>query len=202
MKTVVLATRNAGKISELSELLAPFHLRVAGLDAYPRVGEIAEDGDSFEANALIKARAVCDIAGVAAIADDSGLEVDALDGAPGVYSARFSGPGATDEKNNVLLLARLAGVPALQRTARFRCVVAVAAPGGRTLTASGAWEGLIADAPRGTGGFGYDPVFFDPELGLTAAELSREQKNARSHRGRALRALLDRWPAFWAAVAD
>lgn len=198
MRAVVLATRNPGKIAELSALLAGFHLEVKGLDAFPGIGEVPETGDTFAANALEKARTVAALTGLVAVADDSGLEVDALGGAPGVHSARYAGEKATDAANNARLLAALAGIPAGRRAARFCCVMAAAAPGGETLTAQGAWEGGIALEPAGRGGFGYDPLFFDPVLGRTAAQLSREEKNAVSHRGRALRALLAAWPGFWA----
>ena len=198
MHAVVLATRNRGKIAELSKLLEGFHLEVRGLDAFPEVGEVPETGDTFAANALQKASTVAGLTGLVAVADDSGLVVDALGGAPGVYSARYAGEKAGDAANNAKLLAALAGVPAGRRQARFRCVMAAAAPNGETLLAEGAWEGEIALAPAGEGGFGYDPLFFDPALGRTAAQLDREEKNAVSHRGRALRALLAAWPPFWA----
>ncbi len=198
MGAVVLATRNKGKIAELSALLEGFHLEVRGLDSFPEIGEIVEDGETFEANAEKKARAVAEATGLVAVADDSGLEVDALDGAPGVHSARYSDPGATDERNNEKLLAAMHGLPGEQRSCRFRCVMLAYAPGGEKLTASGAWEGRVAVAPRGEGGFGYDPLFVDLESGRHAAELTREEKNARSHRGKALRALLADWTGFWA----
>jgi len=195
---VVLATRNPGKIAELSRLLEGFSLEVQGLDAFPQVGEVPETGDTFRANALEKARTVAGLTGRVAVADDSGLEVDALGGAPGVYSARFAGEKASDAANNAKLLAALAGIPPERRQARFRCVMAAAAPGGETLLAEGTWEGTIALELTGEGGFGYDPLFFDPARGCTSAQLTREQKNAVSHRGKALRALLAAWPEFWA----
>ncbi len=197
MRAVVLATRNPGKIAELSTLLEGFHLEVKGLDAFPEIGEVPETGDTFHANALEKATIVAALTGLVAVADDSGLEVDALDGAPGVYSARYAGAKAGDAANNAKLLQALAQVPPGRRSARFRCVMTAAAPGGATLTAEGAWEGEIALALTGEGGFGYDPLFFDPALGRTAAQLSREEKNGVSHRGKALRALLAGWPGFW-----
>jgi XTP/dITP diphosphohydrolase len=196
---IVLATRNAGKIRELNDMLHGTGVTVVGLDAYPEIGEIEETGVTFEENALLKARTVAELTGRIAVADDSGLEVDALDGAPGVYSARYSakdGVPATDARNNEKLLAALAHVPDAQRTARFRSVIAACAPDGRHITAAGAWEGRVAATPQGDNGFGYDPLFFDPELGRTAATLTRDEKNARSHRGKALRRLLELWPAF------
>ena len=201
--TVVLATRNQGKVREMEEPLRAFGLRVVGLDAFPDLPEVAETGATFEENALLKARDVSRRTGLVAIADDSGLEVDALDGAPGVHSARYSDdmpdlPGdSKDERNVMKLLAALSSARLWQRSARFRTVIAACTPKGDTLVAPGAWEGSIACSPRGKNGFGYDPVFLDPELGRTAAELSREEKMARSHRGNALRELLRLWPAFW-----
>lgn len=197
MRAVVLATRNPGKIAELSALLKDFALEVQGLDAFPAIGELPETGDTFRDNALEKARTAAARTGLAAVADDSGLEVDALGGAPGVYSARYAGGRAGDAANNAKLLDALAGTPPLRRTARFCCVMAAAAPGGEILVAEGTWEGEIALELTGSGGFGYDPLFFDPRLGRTAAQLTREEKNAVSHRGKALRALLAGWPGFW-----
>lgn len=198
MKHIVLATRNKGKIAELEALLSGFGLSVQGLDAFPEIGEIAETGSTFEENAAIKATAVAQATGLVALADDSGLEVDALGGAPGVYSARYSGENATDESNNAKLLQALADVPEARRGCRFVSVIVAAAPNGAQAQARGQWEGRVLSAPRGGGGFGYDPLFFDPEAGATAAELPPGEKNARSHRGRALRALLGLWPDFWA----
>lgn len=201
--TIVLATRNKGKVREMEEPLRAFGLRVVGLDAFPDLPEVEETGTTFEENALLKARDVARRTGLLAIADDSGLEVDALDGAPGVRSARYSDdmpdlPGESkDERNVMKLLAALSSARLWQRSARFRTVIAACTPEGDTLVAPGTWEGSIACSPRGKNGFGYDPVFLDPELGRTAAELSREEKMARSHRGNALRELLRLWPAFW-----
>lgn len=201
--TIVLATSNKGKIAELATSLREFGLDVLGLDAFPEIGDIEETGTTFEENALIKALAVAKATGLVAVADDSGLEVDALGRRPGVYSARYSDdtpglPGETrDERNNAKLLRELDGVAAPERTARFRCVMAACAPDGRHVFAEGAWEGSIATSARGDNGFGYDPLFIDPESGLHSAELSRDQKNARSHRGKALRQLLAIWPSFW-----
>lgn len=202
-QVIVLATRNRGKIAELSAMLADTGLTVRGLDDFPQVGEIEETGTTFEENALLKARAVAQATGLVAVADDSGLSVDALNGAPGVYSARYSDdsphlPGETrDQRNNAKLLGALAGVPHEKRTARFMCVMAAAAPNGHTATARGSWEGHIATAARGSNGFGYDPLFIDSDSGLHSAELPPEQKNARSHRGKALAALMRIWPEFW-----
>ncbi|MGE4537106.1 MAG: XTP/dITP diphosphatase [Desulfovibrio sp.] len=194
---VVLATRNKGKIKELNALLAPLGVRVIGLDAFPDIGEIPETGETFLDNARIKADAVCRATGLVSLADDSGLCVDALSGAPGVHSARFSGEHATDAANNAKLLAAMAHVPERDRTCRFVSVVVAACPDGRELTAEGTWEGRVLAAPAGNGGFGYDPLFFDPTLGKAAAELTPEEKNARSHRGKALARLVAAWPGFW-----
>ncbi|MBQ8744011.1 MAG: RdgB/HAM1 family non-canonical purine NTP pyrophosphatase [Mailhella sp.] len=194
-RTLVLATRNQGKVRELREPLARFGFDVQSLpDDFP---EIEENGATFDENALIKARAVAEKLGVAAAADDSGLEVDALGGAPGVYSARYSEDWpeqegeSKDERNNRKLLAQLEGVPFEERTARFRCCMAMVDPQGGEIVVSGAWEGHIGFEKKGENGFGYDPLFIDPELGLTGAQLSREAKMARSHRGKALARLLE-----------
>jgi XTP/dITP diphosphohydrolase len=199
MSIIVLASGNRGKISEISALLHDFDpsIVVRGLDSFPDLGEIEETGTTFLENARIKARAVCAATGLVTIADDSGLEVDALSGAPGVYSARYSGPDATDERNNAKLLEQLKGVEMERRTARFRCAIFAQAPNNAKLTAEGVWEGRILTAPRGRGGFGYDPLFLDEQAGMTAAELDPREKNRRSHRGKAMARLLQSWPAFW-----
>ncbi len=202
--TVLLATGNQGKIKELSDLLSSHNLVVLGLENFPQLAEVKEDGHTFMANALKKARYAAATAGIYAIADDSGLMVDALGGAPGVYSARYSDklengrliPG-TDATNIAKLLAELQDVPAPERKARFCCAVAAVSPDGREITAEGFWDGSIALAPKGSNGFGYDPVFIDSHSGLHAAELSPAEKNARSHRGKALAALLAQWNGFW-----
>jgi len=190
---VVLATRNNGKIKELNALLAGLGVTVVGLAGFPEIGDIPETGATFLDNARLKARAVCRATGLVSLADDSGLCVDALAGAPGVHSARYSGEDATDAANNAKLLAALAHVPEKDRACRFVSVVVAASPDGRELVAEGAWEGRVAAAPSGQGGFGYDPLFFDPAAGRTAAELTAAEKNARSHRGNALRELVARW---------
>ena len=193
-RTLILATRNQGKVRELRDPLARFGFDVQSLpEDFP---EIEENGTTFEENALIKARTVAEALGVAAAADDSGLEVDALGGAPGVYSARYSEDWpavegeSKDERNNRKLLAELEGVPAEKRTARFRCCMALVIPSGEEIVVSGAWEGSIGFKRSGANGFGYDPLFIDPELELTGAELTREAKMVRSHRGKALAKLL------------
>jgi XTP/dITP diphosphohydrolase len=186
---VVLATRNAGKARELQILLQGIAARVESLDAYPGVTLPPEGHDSFAENARAKALAVSEALGVAAIGDDSGLEVEALGGAPGIRSARFAGEAAGDAENNALLLERLAGVPPERRTARFRCVLALEAPGAAGALVEGVCEGVIAEAPRGTGGFGYDPLFVPKGETRTFAELPSGVKDAISHRARAAAAL-------------
>ena len=186
---LLLATNNDHKLRELRRLLA--HLPLALLtpaDLGLRL-EPAEDGATYEANALAKARAFADASGLPALADDSGIEVDALGGRPGLHSARYGGSGLTDEERVALLLRELADVPDGERTARYRAVFAVVAPDGSERTAEGWCEGTVARSPDGTGGFGYDPVFFVPALGVTMARLSDQEKDAISHRGNAARAL-------------
>jgi len=187
MKRLVLASGNPGKLRELSHILDDL-----GYELHPQsefgVSEVAETGTTFVENAIIKARHAAAQTGLAALADDSGIEVDALDGAPGVYSARFSGPGADDAANNALLVEKLKAVPDEQRTARYRAVIVLMRHTGdpSPLICEGSWEGLIQLEPAGTGGFGYDPYFYLPELGCTSAQLSTEEKNRLSHRGQAL----------------
>lgn len=201
--TLVLATRNPGKVRELAGPMREFGLRVIGLDAFADLPEVEETGTLFVENALLKAHNAARGTGLVAVADDSGLEVAALDGAPGVRSARYgddmpelAGEGR-DARNNRKLLTALASLPEAQRGARFCCAMAACKPDGENITAFGAWEGRILTRPRGNNGFGYDPLFFDPEAGCSAAELTREEKMRRSHRARALAALLAQWPAFW-----
>jgi XTP/dITP diphosphohydrolase len=188
---IVLATGNPGKVREIQRILAEF-----GVEVVPQtelgVGDADETGNSFVENALIKARHAALMTGLPAIADDSGLVVDALDGRPGVYSARYAGADATDDSNIDKLLRELGGVAEERRTAAFHCcAVYVSADDSTSLVAEGRWQGRILGERRGAGGFGYDPVFFDPECGRTAAELGPELKNARSHRGKALTALAE-----------
>jgi len=190
VKRLVLASGNPGKLRELSAMLADF-----GYDLHAQsefgVGEVAETGTTFVENAIIKARHAAAETGLPALADDSGIEVDALDGAPGVYSARFAGENASDEDNNALLVEKLRGVPAAERTARYRAVIVLLrhAADASPLICEGSWEGLIRLEPAGSGGFGYDPYFYLPERGCTSAELGAEEKNRLSHRGRAIEEL-------------
>lgn len=190
MKKVLIASNNLGKIAEISAILAPHDMEATPQIAYG-VGEAEETGTTFLENALIKARFAAAHTGLAAIADDSGLEVDALRGAPGVYSARYAGPKATDLENNLKLLQALAGIPLSARHARFRCVMVYVQShlDPQPLVAEGVWEGLLLEAPQGGFGFGYDPLFWIPALGMSAAELPMGFKNRLSHRGQALRHL-------------
>lgn len=195
MRRIVLASGNPGKLAEMRALLADLDIEVVA-QAELGVPEAEETGLSFVENAILKARNAAQHTGLPAVADDSGLEVDALQGAPGIYSARFAGPAAGDAENNALLLERLAGVAEAARTARYRClVVYMRHPADPTpLICQGTWEGRILAQPRGAGGFGYDPLFWVPELGRSAAELSATEKNRRSHRGQALRCLAEALP--------
>ncbi|ACT05635.1 non-canonical purine NTP pyrophosphatase, rdgB/HAM1 family [Dickeya chrysanthemi Ech1591] len=192
MQNVVLATGNAGKVRELAGLLADFGLDVVAQTTLG-VDSAEETGLTFIENAILKARHAARETGLPAIADDSGLAVDALGGAPGIYSARYAGENAGDQQNLDKLLAALDNVPDEQRQASFHCVLVYLrhAEDPTPLVCHGSWQGVIARTPAGEGGFGYDPVFFVPSIGKTAAELSREEKNALSHRGQALRQLLD-----------
>ncbi len=172
--------------------MAEIGVTVRSLDEYPQLPEIAEDGASFFENALTKARTVAEFTGEFALADDSGIEVDALHGAPGIYSARYAGDGADDAQNNRKLLNDLRGVPPAERGAAFRCVLVLCRPDGSYEAYDGRWAGRIAEVPAGKGGFGYDPVLFLPDWGLTAAQLSPDVKNRISHRGQAF-AKLKAW---------
>jgi len=202
MTTIVLATGNQGKIREFGAMLGELmpDVTVCGLKDFPDIGEIEETGATFEENSRIKAETVARLTGHVAVADDSGLEVDALDGRPGVHSARYSGPGATDERNYLKLLDELKNVSREQRTARFVCVITACAPNGESLVTRGTWEGRITDAPVGDNGFGYDPVFWDDAAAMTSAQMDQAMKNSRSHRGKALQSLLEQWPLFWERI--
>ncbi|MCL1890316.1 MAG: RdgB/HAM1 family non-canonical purine NTP pyrophosphatase [Desulfovibrionaceae bacterium] len=217
--TLILATSNAGKTREFSRLLAPLGLKILNLKDFPHLPEVEENGSTFLENARIKAEHACAGTGMPAVADDSGLEVEALGGLPGVRSARFSLPEraegpeeardkdepwnspacaalSRDERNNAKILALMEGLPREKRRGRYVCALAAVAPNGAHIAAQGFWEGFILEEGRGKNGFGYDPLFFDPELGRSAAEISLRIKNARSHRAMALRQLLKNWPAF------
>jgi XTP/dITP diphosphohydrolase len=188
MNDLVLATRNPNKVEEIKALLADVPVRVLSLLDYPEIPDTPETGATFAENAEIKARAAAQATGHTTLADDSGLEVDALGGEPGVYSNRFAGPGASDRDKYMRVLELLRGVPDEKRTARFKATIAIASPEGEVKIVEGTCEGRIAREPKGTNGFGYDPIFRLLELGKTMAELTPEEKNAISHRGKALRA--------------
>jgi XTP/dITP diphosphohydrolase len=191
MQDLILASSNAGKVREINQLLEPLQIRVRPQGEYG-VPDAEETGLTFVENALLKARNAAAHTGLAAIADDSGIEVDALHGAPGIYSARYAGAGASDQANLEKLLAVLRDVPEAARTARFQCLLVYLrhADDPTPLICQGTWEGRILDAPRGENGFGYDPVFYVPTHDCTSAELPPEVKNALSHRGQALRKLV------------
>ncbi len=185
-KELVLATRNKDKIKEIRSILKQTGIKLRYADDFEHFPKVEEDGNSLEENAAKKASQVARSLGLFAIADDSGLEIDWLEGGPGVFSARFAGQEATYEQNNQKLLELLEGVPVEKRTARFRCVIALASPQGDVWTVEGRCEGFIAKNPRGEQGFGYDPIFVVSSLGKTFAELSPAEKNKLSHRAQAL----------------
>jgi len=186
---IVLATRNKKKIEEIKRITADLPITILSLSDYPNCPETVEDKDTFEGNATKKAVEVCQCTGKAALADDSGLEVDALKGAPGVYSARYAGEGANDVKNNEKLLQELKNIPQDKRTAQFVCCMALALPGGDVKTFFGFAKGRIGLEPKGKTGFGYDPVFTPDGFDRTFAEMSGEEKDRLSHRGKALEKL-------------
>lgn len=191
MNTALLvATHNQGKVVEFKEMLADLNIGWQSLDDVQVTEDVEENGDTFEANAVLKARSYAAKTGLITLADDSGLQVDALGGDPGIFTARYGGEGLSHQQRYQLLLRNLDGVPWERRTARFRCVIALAAPDGTVLgTAQGVCEGMIALEPAGSGGFGYDPVFYLPERSLTMAEVGSAVKHQISHRGRALQAI-------------
>ncbi len=193
---IVLATRNKGKVREFLRLLTNLDLNILSMNDFPDIGNIEESGTTFKANALLKAKAVSSITGLTAIADDSGLEVDALNGRPGIYSARYAGETASDKENYMKLLEEMKDVPEGDRGAAFVCTIAVSAPSGESITAVGRCKGEIASEPEGEGGFGYDPVFHLRETDCTMASISKEEKNNISHRGKAVKELRKILPAF------
>lgn len=189
MQELVVATANPGKLREIKASLRGLGVHILSLGDFPSLPPVEEDGRTFRANALKKARAVAQRTGRVTIADDSGLEVDYLQGEPGVHSARFAGEAASDTENNRKLLGLLRGIPAARRRAVFRCVIAVVDPTGKEAWVEGVCRGVIGDSERGRKGFGYDPLFVIPDLGKTLAELPLAEKNRISHRGKALTAL-------------
>lgn len=200
-KTLVLATGNPGKLKEMADLLQPLGVSLKAQSEF-ETPEADETGLSFVENAIIKARNACLYSGLPAIADDSGLEVDALNGEPGIYSARFAGQNASDADNNARLVSELAELPEAPRTARFRCCMVFMrhANDPSPIITEGALEGVIHDEPAGDGGFGYDPHFYLPQLERCAAELGKDEKNAISHRGVAVRAMVDRLKGVFSEV--
>jgi XTP/dITP diphosphohydrolase len=197
MRDLLVATTNRHKLEEYRAIFSGLPFRLLSLHDILLKMDVEETGTTFAENAVLKAVAYAKVSGLLTLADDSGLEIDALGGAPGVYSARFGGSGASYETRFRLILEQLKGLPAEKRTARFCCVIAIAEPSGYYQTVEGIIEGRIAYAPRGENGFGYDPIFLVPDLGKTTAELTSEQKNHISHRGRAAQlaaTLLQRWP--------
>ncbi len=194
---IVLASGNKGKLNEFNQVLGTLGVSVIPQSEF-QVPDADETGLSFVENAILKARHACALTGLPALADDSGLEVDALQGAPGIYSARFAGVGASDAENNQKLLQLLADCPQAQRSARFRCVLVYMrhANDPTPLICQGSWEGQILFAPQGDNGFGYDPLFLIPALNCASAQLAPEQKHQLSHRGQAVRALLEQIPAY------
>ncbi|CAM3107962.1 XTP/dITP diphosphatase [Filibacter tadaridae] len=202
MKELFIATNNAGKAKDFETLFKPFGVTVLTLNDIDEAIDVEETGDTFEANAILKAETVARLLGKFVIADDSGLEIDALDGAPGVYSARYAGERKSDNANNDKVLEGLVAVPEEGRGARFRCVLAVAGPGMETETFSGSCEGRIHSERKGTNGFGYDPIFYLPDRKCTMAELSAEEKSSISHRGAALANLKKKLPLFLKQLKD
>lgn len=197
MRILLLATTNQHKINEYRAIFSAIPFQLRSLRDFEVETDVEETGSTFRENAELKALTYATMLGQLSLADDSGLEIDALNGAPGIYSARFAGRETAYEERFRLILEQLKDVPVEQRTARFVCAITVAEPSGYCRTVEGVIEGIIADAPRGENGFGYDPIFFVPELGKTTAELPPEQKNRISHRGRAgqlAAALLRDWP--------
>ena len=187
MKRMIFATGNENKMKEIREILGDLPLEILSMKQAGISADIEEDGTSFEENALIKAREVCRLAGEMVLADDSGLEIDYLNGEPGIYSARYMGEDSSYRIKNQNLIDRLEGVPDEQRTARFVCAIAAVFPNGKELVVRGTVEGMIGYEERGENGFGYDPIFYLPDRGVSTAELPPEEKNSLSHRGNALR---------------
>lgn len=192
MKRIIFATGNAGKMREIREIMADTGAEILSMKEAGLTADIEENGNTFEENAIIKAKAIAALTDDIVLADDSGLEVDYLNKEPGVYSARYLGEDTSYEIKNQAILDRLAGVPKEKRTARFVCAIAAAMPDGEVLVTRETIEGYIGDKPAGNGGFGYDPIFYVDEYGCSTAELTEEQKNEVSHRGKALRAMKEK----------
>ena len=191
MKKVIFATGNQGKMKEIREILEDLDIELLSLKDAGIHADIVEDGKTFEENAQIKARTICNLTGEIVLADDSGLEIDYLNKEPGIYSARYMGEDTSYHIKNANLIERLEGVPDEKRDARFVCVIACAYPDGTVDTATGIIEGKLAKEPKGENGFGYDPIFYLPERGMTTGEMEPEEKNAISHRGIAIRKMVE-----------
>jgi XTP/dITP diphosphohydrolase len=191
MKNIVVATKNKGKFKEIKEILKSIPVNVLSLNDVVFDINIIEDGTTFEENALIKAKEVCRLTGEIALADDSGLEVEYLNGAPGIHTSRFGGKNSTDKEKNDKLLSLLEGVPFEKRKARFVCVIALAYPDNNYFTVKGVCEGYIAFSPEGQNGFGYDPIFYIPKYGITTAQMDSKEKHKISHRGKALKLMVE-----------
>lgn len=199
MQKIIIATNNPGKVKDFQTIFEPKGIQVKSLADFPEIPEVEETGSTFEENALLKATAVAEYLGISVLADDSGLEVDALDGEPGVYSARYAGTNKNDRENYLKVLQQLENVPDEKRTARFVCVLAVVQPTGDKLTVRGTCEGTIAHQPVGENGFGYDPIFLVGEKGKTMAQLSNVEKSEISHRGNAIKQLTKKWDELFSA---
>ncbi|WP_042354870.1 XTP/dITP diphosphatase [Bacillus rubiinfantis] len=197
MKEIIIATKNRGKAKEFEQIFSPRGIAVRTLLDYPQLPEVEETGTTFEENAILKAETISADLKQPVIGDDSGLVIDALNGRPGIYSARYAGEPKDDEKNIDKVLAELKEVPEENRTARFYCALAVAIPGQETFTVSGTCEGQILEERKGSNGFGYDPIFFVPEKGIAMAELSSTEKNSISHRANALKKLEAKWDSLF-----
>ena len=195
MERMIFATKNAGKMKEIRMILEDLGVPVVSMEEAGIEAEIIEDGQSFEENAVIKAKAVMELTGETVLADDSGLVIDYLGGEPGIYSARYMGEDTSYDIKNTAILRQLDGVPDEKRTARFVCAIACAFPDGTVLTSRGVMEGIIGYEIKGENGFGYDPIFYLPEYGCTSAEITPEQKNELSHRGKALRRMKEQLAA-------
>lgn len=202
MKEIIVATKNRGKALDFIGMFEPLGFEVKTLHDYDEIKDVEETGTTFEENAVIKAEVVAKRLGKIVIADDSGLIVDALNGEPGIYSARYAGEHKDDEANIDKVLKKLKSVPDHERTARYYCALALAFPDGRTTTVNGTCEGIIRHERRGTNGFGYDPIFYMNELGKTMAEITLEEKNQISHRAEAMRKLKDILPVIMGAGAQ
>ncbi|QII83029.1 XTP/dITP diphosphatase [Jeotgalibaca arthritidis] len=188
-KTIIIATKNEGKAKEFKQMLEPKGYYIKTLLDYPEIEDVKETGYTFEDNARLKAETISELLQTAVLADDSGLCIDALDGAPGVFSARFSGEEKNDARNNAKVLAMLGEMTDVDRSAHFHCTLVLSKPGKESLVVEGKFQGEIAQFPQGDSGFGYDPIFFLPELGKSVAELSEDEKNTISHRALALKEL-------------